>query len=421
MHGACSGCPSSTVTLKRGIESLIRHYVPEVEPSKRSEPSGLRRRAACDHYPPHDPGVRHVERRLHRRLVRRRGACIARSGRADRPRPCRAAGADDRRDARRPRSRRTSWSASARAASPASASGSPPRTAWRSAGMPSFAACPRSRCSPPARAANGEVAAAIIGGHGELFVQQFDAATLEPASRAAQPAARRSRRGRDRAELVVGSGAAQLVEARGWGEAREAWPSAADALRFPETLRTLARQAGLCPRARRARRWRRRDGDPGARPRRAARARRRRDDLDAVMAVMDAAFGDRFGEAWTRSQCAGILPMAGVSLTLARDARQRRAVIGFSLSAASPTNPSCCCSPCFRAVIAQRHRRPPARRFHRPRARRRRRPRPSRSSRRQSGRSACIARRFHAGRAAPQLLSGADGARFDALTLARDL
>ena len=31
MHGACSGCPSSAVTLKRGIESLIRHYVPEVE------------------------------------------------------------------------------------------------------------------------------------------------------------------------------------------------------------------------------------------------------------------------------------------------------------------------------------------------------------------------------------------------------
>ena len=31
MHGACQGCPSSTVTLKRGIESLIKHYVPEVE------------------------------------------------------------------------------------------------------------------------------------------------------------------------------------------------------------------------------------------------------------------------------------------------------------------------------------------------------------------------------------------------------
>ena len=31
MHGACSGCPSSEVTLKRGIESLIKHFVPEVE------------------------------------------------------------------------------------------------------------------------------------------------------------------------------------------------------------------------------------------------------------------------------------------------------------------------------------------------------------------------------------------------------
>lgn len=30
MQGACSGCPSSTATLKNGIESLIRHYVPEV-------------------------------------------------------------------------------------------------------------------------------------------------------------------------------------------------------------------------------------------------------------------------------------------------------------------------------------------------------------------------------------------------------
>ena len=31
MQGACAGCPSSTVTLKRGVESLIKHYVPEVE------------------------------------------------------------------------------------------------------------------------------------------------------------------------------------------------------------------------------------------------------------------------------------------------------------------------------------------------------------------------------------------------------
>jgi len=31
MQGACQGCPSSAVTLKRGIEGLIKHYVPEVE------------------------------------------------------------------------------------------------------------------------------------------------------------------------------------------------------------------------------------------------------------------------------------------------------------------------------------------------------------------------------------------------------
>ena len=30
MKGACSGCPSSTATLKHGIENLLRHYVPEV-------------------------------------------------------------------------------------------------------------------------------------------------------------------------------------------------------------------------------------------------------------------------------------------------------------------------------------------------------------------------------------------------------
>jgi Fe-S cluster biogenesis protein NfuA len=31
LQGACSGCPSSTMTLKNGIESLLKHYVPEVE------------------------------------------------------------------------------------------------------------------------------------------------------------------------------------------------------------------------------------------------------------------------------------------------------------------------------------------------------------------------------------------------------
>jgi len=30
MPGACAGCPSSTLTLKMGIENLLRHYIPEV-------------------------------------------------------------------------------------------------------------------------------------------------------------------------------------------------------------------------------------------------------------------------------------------------------------------------------------------------------------------------------------------------------
>ena len=31
MKGACAGCPSSTATLKHGIQNLLRHFVPEVE------------------------------------------------------------------------------------------------------------------------------------------------------------------------------------------------------------------------------------------------------------------------------------------------------------------------------------------------------------------------------------------------------
>jgi tRNA threonylcarbamoyladenosine biosynthesis protein TsaB len=88
-------------------------------------------------------------------------------------------------------------------------------------------------------AADGEVAAAVIGGHGELFVQQFEVATVKPVNKlhnlpAAAAAAVIT------APLVIGSGAKQLVEARGWGEAREAWPSAANALRLPQALRNLA-------------------------------------------------------------------------------------------------------------------------------------------------------------------------------------
>ena len=30
MKGACAGCPSSTATLRHGIQNLLRHYIPEV-------------------------------------------------------------------------------------------------------------------------------------------------------------------------------------------------------------------------------------------------------------------------------------------------------------------------------------------------------------------------------------------------------
>lgn len=52
-------------------------------------------------------------------------------------------------------------------------------------------------------------------------------------------------------------------------------------------------------------------------------------DLDPLIQIMDAAFDDRFGEAWTRSQCAGILPLPGVSLEIA--SLDGGEPVGFSL------------------------------------------------------------------------------------------
>jgi tRNA threonylcarbamoyl adenosine modification protein YeaZ len=86
---------------------------------------------------------------------------------------------------------------------------------------------------------SGPLAVAVRGGHGELFVQQFDepglgapspVLNLPPAAAAAAISA----------DLVLGTGAADLVEARRWGDARDAWPSAANALTLPKALRTLA-------------------------------------------------------------------------------------------------------------------------------------------------------------------------------------
>lgn len=87
--------------------------------------------------------------------------------------------------------------------------------------------------------ARGDVGVALTGGHGELFVQSYagdplapldDLKSLPPAAAAAAVAAKR----------VYGSGAAALVAARGWGEAHDALPRAADARLLPAPLRALA-------------------------------------------------------------------------------------------------------------------------------------------------------------------------------------
>ena len=83
---------------------------------------------------------------------------------------------------------------------------------------------------------SGQVAAAVTGGHGELFVQEFDQGVAKSVLRNLSP---QDAAARTRAERVVGTGARALVEARGWGEAREGWPSAANALKLAPGLRSL--------------------------------------------------------------------------------------------------------------------------------------------------------------------------------------
>ena len=83
-----------------------------------------------------------------------------------------------------------------------------------------------------------EIAAAIEGGHGELFVQQFDGSSIRPIGQLLNLPAPDAASAIS-AEVVVGSGARRLVEARGWGEAREDWPCASNLSRLPEEMRML--------------------------------------------------------------------------------------------------------------------------------------------------------------------------------------
>lgn len=80
------------------------------------------------------------------------------------------------------------------------------------------------------------VAVAVKGGHGELFVQQFDR-DRSPAPMFNGPPTEAAKH--IDAMVVIGSGAEDLVAARGFGEARDALPSAANTLLLPQSLRTF--------------------------------------------------------------------------------------------------------------------------------------------------------------------------------------
>jgi tRNA threonylcarbamoyl adenosine modification protein YeaZ len=84
----------------------------------------------------------------------------------------------------------------------------------------------------------GKIAAAMAAGHGELFVQTFDRKKLTPTGPVASLSPEKAAAKTD-APLVVGSGAAALVEARGTGEALPLLPLASRALMLPELLRVL--------------------------------------------------------------------------------------------------------------------------------------------------------------------------------------
>lgn len=89
-----------------------------------------------------------------------------------------------------------------------------------------------------ARVQEREMASALQAGHGQLFVQSFAGDPITPidALRSLAPAKAALAIS---AEVVVGSGAQALVEARGYGRAVDALPRASDVWLLPQSLRNL--------------------------------------------------------------------------------------------------------------------------------------------------------------------------------------
>jgi len=90
-----------------------------------------------------------------------------------------------------------------------------------------------------AASGEAEIAVALVGGHGELFVQNYGGDPIAPldALRSLAPAEAAASVS---AVLVFGSGAEALVAARGFGRWQDALPRAADAHLLPLSLRSLA-------------------------------------------------------------------------------------------------------------------------------------------------------------------------------------
>jgi tRNA threonylcarbamoyl adenosine modification protein YeaZ len=87
--------------------------------------------------------------------------------------------------------------------------------------------------------AQGQIAVALQAGHGQLFVQSYGREPLMPLDLL------QSLRPEEAAQAITahhvfGTGAEALVSVRGFGEAQDALPRAADAVFLPEALRSLA-------------------------------------------------------------------------------------------------------------------------------------------------------------------------------------
>jgi tRNA threonylcarbamoyladenosine biosynthesis protein TsaB len=90
-----------------------------------------------------------------------------------------------------------------------------------------------------AAAGEAALAVAVVGGHGELFVQSYGGDPIAPLDtlRSLAPAEAAASVS---AALVLGSGAEALVAARGFGRWRDSLPRAAEARLLPLSLRSLA-------------------------------------------------------------------------------------------------------------------------------------------------------------------------------------